>query len=112
VGLGLDHWCAIVVNGPSYALVSPPDMPGSVLPNGSFSADRKGVPGLWILKASEEGALTRTLAPKKGKLADLLRSGRGEGGFERVIVEDQRLAGIRQANPCELPKIVAMPASS
>ena len=91
-GLGLDHWCALVTEGDgSYSVLSCPDKDGSVLEHGTFSPDRNGKPGLWVLNVVD-GVVKRTLAPAQGQLADLLRPA-------AEIVVDSRTDGIRAKNP-------------
>ena len=60
------------------------------LEDGSFSADRQGKPGLWMLDVVE-GVVTRTLASAQGQLSDLLR-------VATAIVADPRVDDIRGTN--------------
>jgi hypothetical protein len=80
--------------------------PGSVLPCGGFSADRGGVPGLWLKRVEGgqgeqgreggeggQGKVVTTLVPASGSVSQLLRAAVGE------VRGDPRLAQIRAANP-------------
>ena len=48
MGIGIDHWAALVVAGGRYRVMSLEGKEGSVLPDASFSPDRQGVPGIWL----------------------------------------------------------------
>eukprot|EP00977_Amphora_coffeiformis_P023879 scaffold14635_cov201-Amphora_coffeaeformis.AAC.12 len=71
LGIGIDHWAALQVNGDSYTVLSIPDKEGSVLPDGRFSSERKGRPGIWI-KSVQDGQVKSRLCPSSGKLSELL----------------------------------------
>ena len=91
-GLGLDHWCALVTEGDgSYTVLSCPGKAGSVLEDGTFSAERNGKPGLWVLDVID-GTVQRTLAPEQGQLSDLLRPA-------AELVVDPRADVVRAKNP-------------
>jgi len=91
----LDHWAGLVIESSQYRVLSLPDREGSVLPNLRYTDDRsKGHPGVWLLDLVD-GEMKYTLAPKSGKLTDLLT----EPGF---IKEDPRCAKIRELNPIEI----------
>jgi dipeptidase E len=92
VGIGIDHWAALEVDGDSYHVVSVPGKEGSVLPNGTFSSTREGVPGIWIKVVNEQGEVESQLCPQQGKLSELLR-------HPSEITPDPRLELCRTANP-------------
>lgn len=90
---GTPPGAALVVDGDSYRLISRAGYPGSVAPDGSFSANRAGVPGVWRLRVDPtSGALERSLAPSDGAVAALLQP-------PRFVVEDAQLAVARLQNP-------------
>lgn len=116
VGLGIDHWAALVVDRAQdvYRVVSLEGKPGSVVYHDSnknsggsagddadengiisacgFSASGKGVPGVW-LKQVKEGKVVATVLPSSGKLSDILQPARS-------ISEDyDALAQCRHENP-------------
>eukprot|EP01062_Namystynia_karyoxenos_P038692 TRINITY_DN28114_c0_g1_i1.p1 TRINITY_DN28114_c0_g1~~TRINITY_DN28114_c0_g1_i1.p1 ORF type:complete len:342 (+),score=111.05 TRINITY_DN28114_c0_g1_i1:66-1028(+) len=91
----IDHWAALIVEGENYRVFSLPGREGSALPDGSFSAERKGRPGVWR-KQVEGGAVVTTLVPPEGKLADLLRE-------PTEVVPDPRVEAVRAANPDDGP---------
>jgi dipeptidase E len=53
VGLTIDHWAALRVEGGNYTVISTPGKPGSVLPQAEFSPGQKGVPGVWTLSIKD-----------------------------------------------------------
>jgi hypothetical protein len=69
-----------------------PDKPGSEAADGGWVADRSGLPAVWI-KEVVGGRVETALAPKRGKLADLVRKGE--------IVQDPRLDACRAENPSD-----------
>ena len=71
VGICMDHFSALKIVGDSFRVLSLPDKDGSVLPNGDFSNDRKGRPGIWM-KWVHNGKVRRRLCPSSGKLSELL----------------------------------------
>lgn len=98
VGIGIDHWAALAVDGDDYQVLSLHDKPGSVLLTDDghtmFSPDAKGVPGVWIKRVNTElGIVESTLLPPRGKLSDYLCPAVS-------IVEDEKaLAQCRRENP-------------
>ena len=90
---GIDHWAALVVDGNEYQVLAVEGKEGSVLQDGGFSADRAGVPGIWV-KDVVNGAVVRSLVPETGKLSELLRPA-------SAITPDPRLQAARDANPDE-----------
>merc|ERR1719201_2788260 len=91
--IGIDNWAALVIDGENYRVVSRKGYPGSVLPDGSFSVNRSGLPGMWRLGIDiATGKLQRTLVPAKGLVADLIIK-------PRWIVEDSQVVVARGQNP-------------
>lgn len=91
LGIGIDHYAALVVEGENYKVYVLPDKAGSVSHQSNdggpvFDVDddgtANGVPGIWIkrvLVGSEETrkepVVEAMLCPSEGKLADLLKYG-------------------------------------
>ena len=93
-GVCLDHWAALVVEGEAYKVIYPEGREGSVK-DGAFSAERLGVPGMWI-KNVEGGAVTTKLAPYSGQLIDILQ-------IARHIEKDPLVEVCRAENPDDAP---------
>jgi len=91
LGLCIDHWAALIVEGDNYRVFKVPDKEGSVK-GGMFSAAREGVPGIWLKSVSGDGEVVATLAPTSGRLSELLRRA-------TAVVEDTRVETCRRENP-------------
>jgi dipeptidase E len=117
-GICIDHFAALCVDGDAYWVLSLPGRPGSVLPDGTFSATREGAPGIWrkdVVLPVEQGEasavdnaggscganadtsarvsrVVTTLVPERGLLRDLLVPA-------TEIVPDMRIEAVRAANP-------------
>jgi dipeptidase E len=72
-GIGIDHWAALELRGGNFRVLSIEGKEGSVLPDGSFSPDRMGRPGIWLKKVLDDGRVHSMLCPQSGKISDLLR---------------------------------------
>mmetsp|Transcript_8625 Transcript_8625/g.10112 ORF Transcript_8625/g.10112 Transcript_8625/m.10112 type:complete len:439 (-) Transcript_8625:181-1497(-) len=81
LGIGIDHWAALVIHGEKYRVISLPGKPGSVMISQSSDAggervvtqslSQEGTPGIWI-KEVKDGTICSTLCPKEGYVKDLL----------------------------------------
>ena len=71
IGIGIDHWAALKVEGDTFSVISLPDKEGSLLSNGGFSEDRRGSPAIW-LKTVVNGQVSQRVCPPTGKLSDIL----------------------------------------
>jgi len=92
-GIAVDEWAALVIDGPSYKVVSRANHTGSVGPDGEFVTGSSGSPGIWTLAVdSASGRIDRKLVPPTGKINDLLHE-------PRWIVEDPMVAIARAQNP-------------
>jgi dipeptidase E len=104
VGIGIDHWAALVVTGEDYKVLSLNGKTGSVVftdpmepVRAEFGVDEstgtaRGVPGVWI-KEVVNGQVHSRVCPSKGKLKDILRA-------PTEIVEDTEAVHLcRLANP-------------
>ena len=94
VGIGIDHWAGLIVDGPDYEVFSFLEKDGSVGPNGEFCKDGSGQPGVWI-KNVVDGKVVQRLCPPKGKVADLLRPA------EYVVNDEEALERCRRENPSQ-----------
>ena len=92
-GIAIDHWAALKFDGEGYEVHGLEGKGGSVGEDGGWVGDRTGAPGCWI-KEVVGGAVTTTLAAKKGKVEDLLRTA-------TAIVEDPGVAVCRRENKCD-----------
>lgn len=89
VGIAIDHWAALVIEGEDYRVLSISGKPGSVTAEGGFEAGA-GKPGIW-LKEVVDGAVRATVVPAEGKVCDLLKPA-------TAIVDDPRVAVCRTEN--------------
>ena len=98
IGIGIDHWAALVIDGDdSFRVVSLEDKPGSVLvETSSFSPDAKGVPGVWI-KRVVKGKVVSTLLPSSGKISEVFQR------RQLPIQDDMGLEQCRRDNPDQGP---------
>ena len=95
-GFGLDHWAAFILDSDdTYRILPVSGKPGSVLEDGSFSEDRQGKPGMWVLNVNADNEIKRELVDfAGGKLSDLLKN-----DFEAW--EDEGCESCRSENPSE-----------
>jgi dipeptidase E len=92
VGLAIDHWAALVVEGTEFRVFSLDGKPGSVGPDGSFCRSGAGVPGIFK-KSVVNGKVCAAAVPQSGgKLIDLLEPA-------QHVVEDNLVDECRLANP-------------
>jgi dipeptidase E len=93
LGLGLDEFAGLFVDGDRYRVVRAEGRSGSVRGD-RFVADRSGLPGLWLHEVID-GRVSSRLAPNEGRLADILRPARSIDG-------DPLVASCRAKNPVRL----------
>lgn len=91
-GIGIDHWAALELHNGHFRVLSVEGKEGSVLPDGTFSPDRAGVPGIWLKKVQDDGRVHAMLCPQSGKISDLLR-------IPSRIDHDPRVDECRRLNP-------------
>jgi dipeptidase E len=89
-GIGIDHWCAVVIENGEYSLYAVPGKPGSVLyptiigddddaekrREPMFVTDGSGVPGVWVKDVKGVAShveVVQTAAARRGPLSLLLR---------------------------------------
>lgn len=72
VGIGVDNWAALMIDGDSYTVISRENQTGSVAADGSFAPDSTGKPGAWTLQIDSTGCLVRSLIPSTGLVDDIL----------------------------------------
>jgi dipeptidase E len=109
LGIGIDHWAALVVEGDSYRVISLEGKPGSVVMDGddgnttkSVSPDASGVPGVWIKNVIiDKGNDTTTRMMmvdgnpivSNGKLSALLQLA------TKIVGDDEAVEQCRGDNP-------------
>ena len=96
VGIGIDHWAAIVVDGDRYRVLTLDEKGGSVGSNGELVRDGSGKPGVWI-KEVINGKVESRLCPREGRVVDLFLPA-------TEIVEDiEMMNQCRRENPDDGP---------
>ena len=95
LGIGIDHWAALVVEGEEYRVVSLEGKSGSVHPNGvDFCPnDDGGLPGIWIKKVGQDGKVHSRVCPKQGKVKDLLQHA------SEIVEATEDVERCRKGNP-------------
>ena len=74
VGICIDHNAAFLIHGSDFRVLFPEGTEGSVMPDGTFSEQRLGRPGVWIKEVlQDEVTVSSRLCPESGKLSNLLR---------------------------------------
>ena len=92
LGLGIDHYAALVLDGEEFRVLSLPDAPqGSIPYDGNLLK-----PGVWI-KYIEEGVVRSKVCPSYGKVEELLQV---MSNPESDVWEDKRVELCRNENPC------------
>merc|ERR1711871_870344 len=77
MGIAVDNWAALVIDGDTYELVTREGHQGSVGPDGKFTSDYSiGSPGAWSLRIQKDGSLSRKRVPSNGTVASLLKAPR------------------------------------
>jgi len=92
MGLCIDHWAALIVEGDSYRVFRLPGKEGSVKDGVHYDPESGGLPGIWTKSVSPEGEVVMSLVPSSGKLSALLRPA-------TAVVEDPRAAQCSSENP-------------
>jgi dipeptidase E len=92
VGLGIDHFSALVVDENSYTVLSMSDKTGSVKGEEFAPGDPDGRPGIWRKVVDMNGKILTSLVPKSGQIDDILR-------VASEIVVDPGVDICRQENP-------------
>jgi dipeptidase E len=91
VGIGIDHFAALEINGSEFRVLSLPGQIGSVDDDEYVNAK---MPGVWINYVDNDGFVHSKLCPRSGQVSDLLQSLPA-----RHIVEDKRVKLCRKLNP-------------
>ena len=95
VGIAIDHWAALVLEGDDYSVLSVSGKPGSVVAGEGGAEPRfsagEGAPGIW-LKEVVDGAVRASLVAPTGRVCDILRPA-------TATDEDPRVATARLENP-------------
>jgi dipeptidase E len=98
VGVCIDHFAALVVDGADYSILSLEGKPGTALADRDAPADftGAGTPWVWIKRLVGEAIVATRLEPR-GRLADALTPA-------TAIVEDPRVEAARAANPSDVDR--------
>jgi dipeptidase E len=70
LGLGIDHFAALEINGDEFRVLSLPGAEGSVPQE---DHDAPSIPGAWIKYVDEDGAVQSKACPSYGKVEELLQ---------------------------------------
>ena len=92
LGLGIDHYAALVLDGEEFRVPSLPDAPFGSIPDGDSDLLK---PGVWI-KYVEKGVIQSKVCPSYGKVAQLLQVMINP---EKDIWNDERVELCRMENP-------------
>ena len=92
LGLGIDHYAALVLDGEEFRVLSLPDAPFGSIPDGDSDLLK---PGVWI-KYVEKGVIQSKVCPSYGKVAQLLQVMINP---EKDIWNDERVELCRMENP-------------
>lgn len=93
LGIAIDHWAALVIDGENYHVMSFEEKEGSVKDGESFVSDGSGRPGIWI-KEVVGGKVQHRVCPVQGLTKDLLRRPTIE-----IVNDDDALDQCRADNP-------------
>jgi dipeptidase E len=94
VGIGIDHFAALEIDGTEYRVLSIPGQTGSVDVGGGSGGGK--VPGVWINYVDDDGIVHSKVCPRSGKVFDLLQVLKYPA---KHIVVDKRVKMCRKANP-------------
>lgn len=72
LGIAIDHWAALVIDGEQYRVMSFDEKGGSVKNGDEFVTDGSGNPGIWI-KEVVDGKVQQRVCPPEGLTKNLLR---------------------------------------
>jgi dipeptidase E len=93
VGIGIDHFAALEINGAEFRVLSLPGRTGSVDVEDGGGCK---VPGVWIYYVDGDGIVHSIVCPRSGKVSDLLQTLKYPS---KHFVEDKRVKLCRKANP-------------
>ena len=85
VGIGVNNWAALMINGDTYEVISRSNHSGSVGSNGEFVQDKSGKPGAWLLKIDCE-ELVGSLIPISGLVSNVPSNARFVANTSTLIV--------------------------
>ncbi|KAL3763827.1 hypothetical protein ACHAW5_007781 [Stephanodiscus triporus] len=92
VGIGIDHFAALEIDGSEFRVLSIPGQTGSV-----DVRDGGGkIPGVWINYVGDDGIVHSKICPRGGKVSDLLQNLKYPA---KNLVADKRVKLCRKANP-------------
>ncbi len=93
VGIGIDHFAALEIDGTEFRVLSIPGQTGSVDVGGGSGGK---VPGVWINYVDDDGIVQSKVCPRSGKVSDLLQMLKYPA---KHLVHDKRVKLCRKANP-------------
>ena len=108
LGIAIDHWAALVIDGDEYYVMSLENKPGSVKNGSDFVNDGSGLPGVWIKEVvvvsddddgssdgggGEKRIVRERICPSKGKVKDLLRVA------DNIQNDEDKIRQCRMENP-------------
>eukprot|EP00980_Cylindrotheca_fusiformis_P017971 scaffold5707_cov112-Cylindrotheca_fusiformis.AAC.10 len=95
LGIAIDHWAALVIDGEQYRVMSFTEKEGSVKEGSNeFATDGSGKPGIWIKEVDSNGELLQRVCPSEGFTKDLLRLPTCD-----IVNDDDALRQCRSENP-------------
>ena len=95
MGIGIDHFAALEIDGTEFRVLSIPGQTGSVDVGGGGGGGGK-VPGVWINYVDDDGIVESKVCPRSGKVSDLLQMLKYPA---KHLVHDKRVKLCRKANP-------------
>ena len=93
LGIGIDHYAALEIDGEDFRILSIPGQKGSIGDAGDEPGT--GTPGAWIKYVDESGTLQSMVCPSRGKVKDLLQMVDDNTRF----LLDERVELCRKQNP-------------
>lgn len=94
VGIGIDHFAALEIDGAEFRVLSLPGQTGSVNVEDGGSCK---VPGVWINYVDDDGIVHSTVCPRSGMVSDLLQMLKYPS---KHLHADKRVINLcRKANP-------------
>ena len=75
LGIGIDHFAALLIDGNEFRVLSIPGKPGSVQEESAddYMEGYSGVPGVWVKFVDPDGRVWSKVCPPTGKVEDLMQ---------------------------------------
>ena len=99
-GIGIDHWAALEISNGNFRVISVKDKVGSaILPQGEFSPERKGIPGIWLKRVMDGDQVVHSkLCPTTGTIDQIFLQP------NQKVIQDPRVDKCRLQNPDDGPR--------